>query len=169
MASIYQLGEGFDTLWALIEEGEIPEEAIMGAFDVAKEDLADKLEGYCKFLKNLESDIAGLKAEETRLKTRRQVLENTAKKAKEAMRDAMKKAGEKKMPCGSFVCSVQENPPAVVMDVSELDYIPEKYLIPQAPTIDKKAILEDLKAGGEDATKLEGIAHMERSTSLRIR
>ena len=100
MASIYQLGEGFDTLWALIEEGEIPEEAIVDAFDVAKEDLADKLEGYCKFLKNLEADIAGLKAEETRLKTRRQVLENTAKKAKEAMRDAMKKAGEKKMPCG---------------------------------------------------------------------
>ena len=169
MASIYQLGEGFDTLWALIEEGEIPEEAIMGAFDVAKEDLADKLEGYCKFLKNLEADIAGLKAEETRLKTRRQVLENTAKKAKEAMRDAMKKAGEKKMPCGSFTCSVQENPPSVVLDEQYLENIPEQYLTPQEPTVNKKAMLEDLKAGGDVAKALEGIAHLEKTDSLRIR
>ena len=165
MANIYDLTNEFTTLWELMEDGTLDDDALMGAFDVAKEDLADKLEGYCKFIKNLESDIAGLKAEEARIKTRRQTMENTVDRAKEAMKKAMNTAGEKKLPAGSFTVSVQANPPKVVLDEQYLENIPEKYLIPQEPTINKKAMLEDLKAG----ENLEGLAHMETGESLRIR
>jgi len=165
MANIYDLTNEFTTLWELMEDGTLDDDALMGAFDVAKEDLADKLEGYCKFIKNLESDIAGLKAEEARIKARRQTMENTVDRAKEAMKKAMNTAGEKKLPAGSFTVSVQANPPKVVLDEPYLENIPEKYLIPQEPTINKKAMLEDLKAG----ENLEGLAHMETGESLRIR
>ena len=165
MANIYDLTNEFTTLWELMEDGTLDDDALMGAFDVAKEDLADKLEGYCKFIKNLESDIAGLKAEEARIKARRQTMENTVDRAKEAMKKAMNTAGEKKLPAGSFTVSVQANPPKVVIDEQYLENIPEKYLIPQEPTINKKAMLEDLKAG----ENLEGLAHMETGESLRIR
>lgn len=165
MANIYDLTNEFTTLWELMEDGTLDDDALMGAFDVAKEDLADKLEGYCKFIKNLESDIAGLKAEEARIKARRQTMENTVDRAKEAMKKAMNTAGEKKLPAGSFTVSVQANPPKVVLDEQYLENIPEKYLIPQEPTINKKAMLEDLKAG----ENLEGLAHMETGESLRIR
>ena len=165
MANIYDLTNEFTTLWELMEDGTLDDDALMGAFDVAKEDLADKLEGYCKFIKNLESDIAGLKAEEARIKARRQTMENTVDRAKEAMKKAMNTAGEKKLPAGSFTVSVQANPPKVVLDEQYLGNIPEKYLIPQEPTINKKAMLEDLKAG----ENLEGLAHMETGESLRIR
>lgn len=168
MANIYELSNEFKTLWALMDEGIIDDEALAGAFDVARDDLADKLEGYCKFIKNLESDIAGLKDEEKRLATRRKTYENTIERAKKAMRDAMLNAGEKKLPCGSFTVSVQSNPPRVVLDEQYLENIPERYLVQQEPTINKKAMLEDLKNEGS-VPDLEGVAHLEQDESIRIR
>ncbi len=168
MASIYELTQEFETLWQLMEDGLLDDEALAGAFDVATEDLAAKLEGYCKFIKNLESDIAGLKEEEKRLATRRKTMENTVDRAKEAMKRAMETAGEKKIPAGSFTCSIQQNPPKVVLDEQYLENIPEKYLIPQEPQINKKLMLEELKESFE-IPELQGIAHLEKSDSLRIR
>ncbi len=168
MTSIYELNAEFMTLWQLMEDGTLEDEALIGAFDVAKEDLAGKLEGYCKFIKNLESDIAGLKEEEKRLATRRKTMENTVERAKQAMKFAMQTAGEKKIAAGSFTCSVQQNPPKVVLDEPYLENIPEKYLTPQEPTINKKLMLEVLKDNYE-TPELQGIAHLETDESLRIR
>ena len=168
MASIYELSEEFLTLWTLMEDGTLDDEALADAFDVAVGDLSAKLEGYCKFIKNLESDIAGLKEEEKRLNTRRKTMENTIERAKAAMQNAMRIAGEKKMPAGTFTVSLQQNPPKVVLDEPYIENIPEKYLVPQEPTINKKLILEDLKEGFA-IPELEGVAHLETGESLRIR
>lgn len=168
MASIYELTGAFEKLWELMEEGLLDDEALIGAFETSAEDLAIKLEGYCKFIKNLESDIAGLKAEEERLAARRKTMENTVKRSKAAMEMAMQKAGYKKLACGSFTCSMQLNNPSVVIDEQYVENIPEKYLIPQEPKIDKKLMLEDLKAG-VILPDLNGIAHLERTESIRIR
>ena len=92
-------------------------------------------------------------------------MENTVTRAKEAMKVAMLTAGEKKLPAGSFTVSVQANPPKVVMDEQYIENIPEKYLTHPEPEINKKAMLEDLKAGAD----LDGIAHLESSEGLRIR
>ena len=93
-------------------------------------------------------------------------MENAVKRAKQAMQDALRMAGEKKIKAGSFTVSVQNNPPKVVFDDHYIENIPSKYLIPTDPDIDVKKILEDLKAGADG---LEGIAHLEQSESLRIR
>lgn len=168
MASIYELTQEFQTLWQLMEDGTLDDEMLAGAFDVAAEDLAIKLEGYCKFIKNLESDIAGLKEEEKRLATRRKTMENTVDRAKEAMKKAMETAGEKKIQCGTFTTSIQANPPRVVLDEQYIENIPEKYLIPQEPQVNKKLMLEVLKENYE-SPELQGVAHLETGASLRIR
>ena len=80
------------------------------------------------------------------------------------MYKAQKASGEKKLQCGTFTTSIQANPPSCVID-TDLSNIPEKYLIPQEPTVDKKSILADLKDGAD----LDGIAHIEQGESLRIR
>ncbi|MCR4556365.1 MAG: siphovirus Gp157 family protein [Saccharofermentans sp.] len=165
MANIYELTGSFQTLWNLMEEGVLEDSVLEEVFENTTEELAIKLEGYCKFIKNLESDIAGLKEEEKRLSARRKTMENTVERAKEAMKVAMNTAGEKKLPCGTFTVSVQSNPPSCVIDC-ELAGIPSKYLIPQEPKIDRKALLEDLKS--EDNI-LKGVAHIEQGESLRIR
>lgn len=165
MASIYELTTEFQTLWNLMEEGVLDDEMLEGAFDCTKEELAIKLEGYCKFIKNLESDIGGLKAEEDRLRARRKTMENTIERAKAAMLRALQASGENKIPCGTFTVSAQFNPPKVVLDEQYIENIPERWLTPQEPTINRKAMLEALKAG----ENLEGIAHLEREQGLRIK
>lgn len=165
MANIYELTGAFNTLWNLMEEGGIDDETLMEVFENTEEELSAKLEGYCKFIKNLESDIAGLKAEEKRLAEKRRVMENTIDRAKFAMQTALNASGNKKMPCGSFTVSIQATPKKVVMDEQCIENIPDEYLKFAEPEIDRKKLKEHLEAGYD----LEGIAHLEQSEGLRIR
>ena len=165
MASLYELTAGLQSLWDLMEEGTLEEEMLLDAFKNQEEEISIKIEGYCKFIKNLESDIAGLKAEEERLKDKRKTMENTIDRAKKAMKAAMEVTGEKKIKGDLFTVAIQANPPSVVLDEQCLENIPEQYLIPQEPKLDRKKIAEDIKAG-ED---LNGIAHLEQTESLRIK
>lgn len=164
MANIYELKQEFDTLWSILEDELVEDSELEDAFANAQLDLADKLENCCKYIKNQESAIAGLKEEEKRLSTKRKAMENGIERLKKLMQMAMTAAGEKKIACGTFTTSIQANPPKAVID-TDLANIPEKYLVAQEPTIDKKAILADLK----DGANLEGVAHIEQGESLRIR
>lgn len=168
MASIYELTAEFNTLWALMEAGEISDETLADVFKNTQEELAIKLEGYCKFIKNCESDVAGIKAEIDRLQDRKAVLENTVKRAKEAMKVAVETSGENSYNCGTFKVSVSKSQPKVIIDDPYLENIPKRYLIPQDPTIDKKAILADLKAE-KTPDDLGGIAHLEQGSHITIR
>ena len=165
MANLYELRSEFDQLWMLLEDGEVDEEMIAGAFDTATEDLQIKLENCCKYIKNCETEIAGLKAEEERLHVRRQAKENAVKRLKELMKDAMLAAGEKKLQCGTFTTAVQNNPASVVMDEQYIENIPEDYLKYKDPEIDRKKLKDHLEKG----IAPEGIAHLEVSSSIRIR
>ena len=165
MASLYELTAGLQTLWDLMEEGTLEDEMLLEAFKNQEEEISFKLEGYCKFLKNLESDIAGLKAEEDRLKARRKAMENTRDRMKVVMQMAMETAGEKKVKGQIFTIYIQANPESVVLDESYIENIPPEYLKVRDPEIDKAKLKEDLKNG----VNLEGIAHLEQNYGLRIR
>lgn len=164
MASIYDLTGSFQTLWNLMEEGTLDDEILQEVFENTTEELSIKLEGYCKFIKNLESDIAGLKAEEERLAARRKTMENTIKRSKEAMQRAMNVAGEKKLPCGSFTVSLQKSPASVVLDITDTSEVPPRYMRYPEPEVDKAKIKEELSNGVELS-----FAHLESKESLRIR
>lgn len=164
MASIYELKQEFMTLWDILEDEAVEDEALIDAFQTATEDLTFKLENCCKYIKNTQAEIKGLKEEEERLYARRKTKEKAIERLKKLMQEALIVAGEKKLPCGTFTVSVQKNPPEAVID--NLERIPQKYLIPQEPTVDKKAILDDLK---ENAEGMADFAHLEQGESLRIR
>lgn len=165
MASLYELTNDVQKLWDLMEEGILDDEMLIGAMETSQEELNIKLENYCKFIRNLESDIAGLKEEEKRLASKRKTMENTIERTKAAMQQAMTVAGEKKIKGSLFSLTIQNNPPSVVMDVNHIEDVPEEYLIYQDPKVDRKKIAEDIKAGKD----LEGLAHLEQNESLRIR
>ena len=97
MPNIYEITGDIRKLWDLMEEGELDDDMIFDAMMNSQEELAIKLEGYCKWIKNMESDIEGLKKEEDRLYARRKSLENAITRAKQAIQMAMNEAGEKKM------------------------------------------------------------------------
>ena len=165
MASVYELKNEFNTLWSILEDELADDEMILGAWETAQEDLAIKLENCCKYIKNEEALITGLKEEEERLNARRKAKENAIKRLKALMQDTMTAAGEKKIQCGTFTTSIQNNAPSIVVDEQYIENIPEEYLRIKEPEIDRKKMLEDLKAGKD----LEGLAHLEVKQSLRIR
>ena len=168
MASLYDLTGDYAKFAEYMEQVELePEmqEALEDALNNLGEDIEIKLENYAKIIKNFESDIAGLKAEEERLAKKRKAMENSIKHMKERMTIAMQQTGKLDIKGELFKFKVQANPPAVVMDVNYIEDVPEKYLIAQDPKIDKKKLAEDLKAGVE----LDGVAHLEASASVRIR
>ena len=168
MASLYDLTDDYAKFAEYMEQVELePEmqEALEDALNNLGEDIEIKLENYAKIIKNFESDIAGLKAEEERLAKKRKAMENSIKNMKQRMTEAMIQTGKIDIKGELFKFKVQANPPSVIMDVNYIEDVPEKYLIAQEPKIDKKKLAEDLKAGVE----LEGVAHLEASASIRIR
>lgn len=165
MANIYEIKNEFNTLWSILEDELVDDEALMGAWETATEDLAEKLENCCKYIKNEEAVIAGLKEEEERLNARRKTKENAIKRLKQLMQDAMNAAGEKKLPCGIFTVSIQNNAPSVVMDEQYVENVPAEFLRMREPEVDKKKILEALKEG----KNLDGLAHLQQTASIRIR
>lgn len=168
MATLYELTQSAMVLNDLLEKGEVSEEEIRDAIVNNLDDIEEKFEGYAKFIKNLESDIAGIKAEEKRLAERRRVYENTIDRMKRAMEDAMRTTGKTKFKKdgGLFSFSLRKNPPKLEIDNPE--EIPGRYFIPQLPTLDRKAMLEDLKADIAPPD-LTGVAHISQGESISIR
>lgn len=168
MASLYELTGDYAKFAEIAQQGDLDDD-MQAMLDDALANLADdievKLEGYAKVIKNFESDIEGLKKEEDRLAGKRRTLENRVKSMKTAMCAAMIATGKLKVKGDLFSFTVRNNAPSVVMDTYYVYNVPEKYLIPQAPKIDRKLLAEDLK----DGASLEGIAHLESSQSILIK
>ena len=162
--TLYELTNDWLQLMTMLEEG-ADEDVINDTLEGLDYEIEDKAEGYAKVIRNIESDIAGLKAEIERMTDRKRVLENNITRMKNNLQAAMELTGKTKFKTDLFSFNVQSNPAAVVMDEQYLENIPKEYLIPQEPKLDKKKLAADLKAGVD----LEGIAHLEQSRSLRIR
>lgn len=159
---LYELTENYLNLQELLENPEVPQELITNALDQVGEELEVKAENIAKLIKTLEVDIAGFKEEEKRLSDRRKSLENKVKNLKEYLDRAMKATGKTEFKGKLFSFNIQKNAPGVSIIDEKL--IPKEYLIEQAPVIDKKAILNDLK-NGEDIPGVE----IKQTESLRIR
>lgn len=165
MASLYELTEDYMNLLELAEDPDIDEQAFADTLEGIEGALEDKADGYAKVIRTLEGDAAACDAESKRLRNKKQTIENNIRRMKAALQYAMQATGKTKFKTALFSFGIQKNPAAVVIDEGYIENIPDRFLIPQDPQIDKKAIKEALKAG-ED---LEGIAHLEQTESLRIR
>lgn len=162
MATIYDITDSFKLIQSLIEEG-ADEEVFAEALAQNKMDLAEKLEGYAMVMKNVESDIEGLKAEEKRLAERRKGMESKTKRMKLAMHEAMSSTGESKIQGEKFTFTIQKNPPALKIVDDKL--IPKKFItVTTTRIIDNKAIMELLKN-----KKVVPGAQITQGESLRIR
>ena len=163
--TLYELTEDYMNLLELAEDPDIDEQAFTDTLEGIDGALEDKAEGYAKVIRTLEGDAAACDTESKRLRNKKQTIENNIKRMKAALQYAMQATGKTKFKTALFSFGIQKNPAAVVIDEGYLENIPDRFLIPQDPQIDKKAIKEALKAG-ED---LEGIAHLSETYSLRIR
>lgn len=162
--TLYELTNDWLQLMTMLEEG-ADEDVINDTLEGLDYEIEQKADGYARVIRNMEADIAGLKAEIDRMTNRKKVLENNITRLKVNLQNSMEITGKTKFKTNLFSFNVQANPAAVIMDEQYLENIPEEYLIPQEPKIDRKKIKEDIQAGKD----LTGIAHLEQGQSLRIR
>lgn len=154
--NLYELSTAYQQIQAMIEDGidglEDTLEALNDAIEV-------KAENYAKIIRNLEGQALALKSEEERLANRRKNIENNIKRLKDNLQQSMINTGIKKIKTDLFSFNIQKNPPSV--EVINIKEIPENYLIPQEPKVDKKSILADFKNGvavpGVEVKQTEGL------------
>ena len=163
--TLYELTAEYQQLLELAEDPDIPEEALADSLEALGMDIEDKADGYAKVIAQLNADAAAMKAEIDRLTARKRTIENNIDRMKESLKQAMILTGKTKFKTELFSFNVQKNPVAVVIDEQYIENIPEEYLIPQDPKVDKQKLKDDLKAGRD----LEGIAHLEQTVGVRIR
>lgn len=160
MATLYKLQESYAQIQQMIEEGTKGLEDTLQSIEGA---LEEKLESYAMVIKNIESDVEGLKSEEKRLSERRKSLENGIKRMKLNMHDAMLSTGERKIKGDKFTFTIQKNPPS--LKVVDESLIPLAYVqVKEVRTVDKNEITDQLKLGVEIA----GV-EMFQGESIRIR
>lgn len=166
MANIYEITNEFLTLWSILEDELTDDETLLGAFETATDDLKDKLDNCCKYIKNEQATIKGLEDEIKRLQDKKKSKENAIERLKKLMEGAMNAAGEKKLPCGTFLVYIQKNPESVKLDTEDVSNIPAEYFKARTlKEVDKTKIKKAIESGAD----LKGVAHIEQSESIRIK
>jgi predicted nuclease with TOPRIM domain len=157
--NLYELSSAYQQIQNMIEDGQ---DGLSDTLESLNDAIEDKAVGYAKVMRNLEAQAKAIKDEEMRLAERRKSLESNVKRLKESLEQSMLYVDKKRIKTELFTFNIQKNPPSV--DVLNDSLIPNTYLIPQDPVINKKAILADLKNG----VKVPGV-EIKQSEGLRIR
>lgn len=160
--TIYELQGEYKRLYDMADECELELEDIKDTLESLDGEFADKAVGYGKIMKEIEGQIATLKAEEERLANRRRSLENNKDRMKTVLQLAMIETGNEKIKTDLFSFNIQNNPATV--NIAPDAKIPEKYYIAQEPKLDKKQLIKDVKEG----TEIEGV-ELFQTRGLRIR
>ena len=163
--TIYEITNDYLQLMQMMEDPELDPQTLADTMEGIEGELEDKAESYGKIIKNIEGDIVALKAEKERLTKKIQTEENNLKRLKETLQFSMETTGKSKIKTPLFSFSIRKNAPAVIMDEPYIENVPERFLKYSDPTINRTAIKEAIQ-NGED---LEGLAHLEQSSSLSIR
>lgn len=164
MSTLYELSADYQALLEMAEDPETDAETLTDTLEALGGEIEDKAESYAKVIRQLEAEMAGIKAEEERLADRRKAMDGNITRMKEMLQQAMTDTGKTKFKTALFSFGIRKSPASVVLD-APVSLIPQAYLIPQEPKVDKKALSAAIKSG-ED---LSGIAHLQQSEYLSIR
>lgn len=158
MATLYELTDQYKMLQNFIEENNV--EGFELALSQIYGEIGEKLEGYAMVLKNIESDIAGIKAEEKRLADRRKSMESNLARIKENMADALLTVEGNRVKTEKFTFSFRKS---TSVQIENDAAIPPQF-IKVEKTISRSELAKALKAGEQ----IEG-AQLVENQSLQIR
>lgn len=158
---LFELTSQYQRVLAMVDE-EADMDVIRDTLESIEGLITDKAESIAKLIKSIDADIEAIQAEEKRLYDRRKALENRRNSIKEYLETQLISAGIDKVKGTLFTISIQNNSPSV--NIQDDATVPEKYYIPQPPKLDKRALIEDLKAGAQ----YEGI-ELVQTKGVRIR
>ena len=143
MSTIYEITDDVLSLMQMMEED--PEnEVIKDTLEALNGELDVKAESYCKVIAEFKAKEAALVSAIESLTQKKQSVSGNIERLKKALFDAMKVTGKEKIKGDLFYLYIKNNAESLDQVPEEL---PEKYLVPQAPKVDRKQLLADMKAG----------------------
>ena len=159
MAKLYEIKNELNELLLMADEQGLSLDDIKDTMDGIEFEFEEKADSTAKMIKTLIADADSVKAEKDRLAKRETALRNSADNLKKYLETMML---EVKTTLFSF--NIQKNPKTVKVEVEEL--LPKKYLIKQPDKVNRKQLLDDLKAGVLEENENMRLVQTE---SLRIR
>lgn len=162
--SLYDLSNQLARITKIVisEDGVISEE-LEKELDNILPQITDRAGNIGKWIRNIDGNIEAVESEIARLRKRKEVNDHLKERLKAYLKDSMEKAGMDKIDTGIMVLAIQKNPPSVEIINEETVNAQYKTVRTQV-VIDKKMLLEDLKAG----VRVTG-AELKQGTHLRIR
>lgn len=159
MSTLYEMTVNASKLYDLLLMGEIDEQTFNDTLESIGAD--EKINSYCEIINQFKADMKSLKDEINRLTERKNNCENAIERMKSALDEFMKASGKTKEKTDKFTIFYRDTQSVNILDENKL---PDEYLTPQPPKIDKKAISAAIK-GGE---KVDG-AELVTKSSINIR
>lgn len=148
---LYELANDYMALMQAIDNDEIPEEAIADTLEAIKGEIEIKADNIACMLKNLDADVAAIKAEETRLATRRKAKEKLHEKIKTYLSNMLQNVGVGEVETARNKITFRKSE-AVNIDPTFIKWALENrddLLTYAAPTANKTEIKKALKGGAE--------------------
>lgn len=165
MPNLYELTEQYRMLEEAAYNDELTVEEFDRMLNEIEGDIEEKVDGYCKVLRNMAADVRSLSTEEKRIKARRQSIESNMDRMKAVLANAMDAQGRRSVKTPLFTLYFAQNSH---VEITDLAAVPEEYL-KQRPRkeddINKKAIADYIKETGE----ILPFARMVAGRSLNIR
>lgn len=144
--TLYEMTEYATLLYEMLQADEIDEETFKDTIEAMG--VQDKLEDYCKVIRQFEADTEMFKAEEERIKAKRKQAENGVTRLKNVMLLYMSKTGTDKQKCGLFEVKRGQSKAVNITDES---LIPAEYRTPQPDKISRADIRRALLNGEQVA------------------
>lgn len=164
MAKLYEIKNEFNELLLMADEQGLSIDDIKDTMDGIEFEFEEKADSTANMIKTLIADADSVKAEKDRLAKRETALRNSADNLKKYLETMMLEVKKKKFKTTLFSFNIQKNPKTVNVEVEEL--LPKKYLIKQPDKVNRKQLLDDLKAGVLEENENMRLVQTE---SLRIR
>lgn len=142
--NLYEMTQAANDLYELLTSGEIDEQTFEDTLQAMGTE--DKLEGYCKVIRQLEADAEMLKAEKDRIDKKKKAVDSSIDRMKTAIIQFMKVQGADKTSAGIFKVALSTSKAVNILDESK---VPARFLVEQSPKIDKASIRKEMMEGAE--------------------
>ena len=163
MANLYDITKELAYLQDALEESDEAPEGLWEYAMSMQGEFEDKMAGYAKVLRNLAAERDAAMAEKVRLEKRADRLDAAIAWMKENVLRSMQRLNVTRVDTTIGTWRTRKNPWKVIVD--DETKLPEEFLIPQLPKVDKAALRHRLLDTGEI---IDG-AHLEQTEGVVFR
>jgi len=141
--NLYEMTGATAQLYEMLNNDEIDEQTVNDTLEGMG--IADKLEGYCQVIRQLEADSAAYESEKRRFEAKQKSTDKAVNRLLGTVLTYMQVSGKEKEKVGVFEIKVSKSE---AVNITDMNKVLEKYLVSKTTVSpDKKLIKEAIKSG----------------------